>query len=450
MIQAAYTFPSSFLWGTATAGHQVEGGDELSDWYTWEQMPGRILSGHVSGGACEWWDGRWVEDFDRAARAHQNAHRLSVEWSRIEPSLAVWDDSAIDQYRTMIDGARKRGLEPMVTLNHFTLPQWLAERGSWTCEESVLWFERYVRKVVSELKDLVKIWITINEPNVLIYGGYVSNEFPPGLKDIRSVAPVLRNLLRAHSAAYHAIHELDAQAQVGIAHHYRGFMPRNPASIGDRWLVRFKNRNFNELFPQALINGHPHFLIWQDDIPQARGTQDFFGLNYYTTEEVAMDWRNPLNSLKPGGYSQDADLSPSGFLANSPQGFWQALKWAHQYQLPIYVTENGTEDPDDGFRRNYLAQHLHKLWKAVNFNWRIKGYFHWTLVDNFEWERGWTQQWGLWELDEQTQTRKKRPSADFFSEICRTNQLSSEMVLRYAEQVFDDLFPPRGASELLT
>ena len=140
MIQAAYTFPESFLWGTATAGHQVEGGNVLSDWYAWERMPGRILNGHVSGEACEWWNGRWAEDFDRAAATHQNAHRLSIEWSRIEPSLAVWDDSAIEQYRTMVAGARKRGLEPVVTLNHFTLPQWLAERGSWMCEESVPWF----------------------------------------------------------------------------------------------------------------------------------------------------------------------------------------------------------------------------------------------------------------------------------------------------------------------
>ena len=192
MIQATFTFPKGFLWGTATAGHQVEGDNLLSDWYEWERIPGRIINGQVSGRACEWWSGRWAEDFDRAAQTYQNAHRLSVEWCRIEPSLAVWDEAAIDQYRTMIQGAPERGLEPMVTLQHFTLPQWLAERGGWFVEDSIGWFERYTRKIVSALKDLVQLWVTINEPNVLVYGGYVSNEFPPGHKSIRMASDAVR------------------------------------------------------------------------------------------------------------------------------------------------------------------------------------------------------------------------------------------------------------------
>jgi beta-glucosidase len=449
MIQAALTFPKGFLWGSATAGHQVEGDNVLSDWYAWEQHPGHIINGQVSGRACEWWHGRWQEDFDRAAQTHQNAHRMSVEWCRIEPSLAVWDEAALDQYRTMVQGARERGLEPMVTLQHFTLPQWLAERGGWLADDSVGWFERYARKVAEVLRDLVQLWITVNEPNVLVYSGYVSNEFPPGHQNLRIAPAAIRNLIRAHAAAYHAIHEIIPKAQVGVAHHYRGFSPRNANSLPDRWLARFKARSFNDLFPEALTTGRFRFLLWAGEIPEARGTQDFIGLNYYTTEEVVLDWTKPRKAFQPGTYPTNASLSPNGFLADVPQGFWKALEWAHRYDLPIYVTENGSEDDQDEFRRNYLAHHLHQLWRAVNFNWRIKGYFHWSLIDNFEWERGWTQRWGLWELNERTQARKKRPSADFYGEICRTNQLSSDLVQQFAGQVFDDIFPPRGPSELL-
>jgi len=449
LIKASYSFPSTFLWGTATSSHQVEGGNTLNDWYQWEQEPGRILHGHVSGDACEWWRGRWEEDFDRAAKTHQNAHRMSIEWSRVEPSPALWDDQALDQYRQMIQGALERGMTPMVTLYHFTLPQWVSERGGWLADESAAWFERYVRKVVGAFKDLVKLWITINEPNVLVYGGYMSHEFPPGLKDLRAAPIAILNLVRAHAAAYHAIHEIDPTAQVGIAHHFRGFQCPEQVNRLDRMAARFKHRNFNLLFPRAVLDGRIRFLAWRSQVSQARGTQDFLGLNYYTTEEVKFDLLHITALLAPGDFPEQAQVSPGGFIADIPRGFWEALTWAHSFKMPIYITENGVEDPDDGFRTRYLAHHLHQVWRAVNFNWRIKGYFHWSLVDNFEWERGWTQRFGLWSLDEDTQARRKRPSADFYAEVCRSGQLSSELVDQYASEVFDDLFPPRGSSELL-
>jgi beta-glucosidase len=449
VIKARYGFPAGFLWGTATSSHQVEGGNTSNDWYAWEQEPNHILHGHVSGEACGWWRGLWREDFDRAAKTHQNAHRLSIEWSRIEPSQATWDDDALDHYRQMILGAIERSLTPIVTLNHFTLPIWIAEQGGWLSQECPIWFERYVRRVVGVLKDLVKIWVTINEPNVLVYGGYLSHEFPPGLKDLRATPKALTNLVKAHAAAYHAIHELDPAAEVGVAHHFRGFQPRAHGNAVDRAVSRFRNHNFNDLFPHAFRDGRIQFLAYRAFIPQARNTQDFFGLNYYTTEDVSFNLLNPGGILELGGFPEDARVSPGGFIADVPRGFFDALRWANAFGLPIYVTENGVEDAGDGFRAGYLAHHLQQLWKCVNLNWRIKGYFHWTLVDNFEWERGWTQRFGLWSLDEKTQVRRKRPSADFYAEICRTGMLSSENVYEYVPEVFDDIFPPRGPSELL-
>lgn len=442
MIQATLHFPKGFLWGTATSSHQVEGQNMANDWWAWEHEPDRILHAHRSGEACQWWGGRWQEDLDRAVETHQNAHRLSIEWSRIEPHPAFWDEAALDGYRAILEGMRARGLTPMVTLHHFTNPLWLAEQGGWTNPKVVAWFERYTRKVVGALQDLVEFWVTINEPNVYIYSGYVEGTFPPGVKDLRQAWEAARNLLRAHTAAYHAIHELSAAAQVGLAHHYRGFAPQRERNPLDRALARFRHGTFNELFPRALRDGRLRFLRWRERVPEARGTQDFFGLNYYTREQVGLDPWRPGDILRPGGYPEGADVSPTGFIANEPGGFWEALRWAHRHGLPIYITENGVEDPEDQIRSRYLACHLRELWKAANYNWKIRGYFHWSLVDNFEWERGWTQRFGLWALERESQRRIKRPAAELYEEVCRLNGLSSESVSRFAPEVLEALFPP--------
>jgi beta-glucosidase len=413
-----------------------------------EQRLLRIKSKGITGVACDWWGGRWREDFDRAAAGGQNAHRLSIEWSRVEPAQALWDDGALDHYRRMIQGALDRGLRPMVTLHHFTNPRWIAERGGWLCPEIVMLFERYVRKVVGTLEDLVDLWITINEPNVLSYASYLQGGWPPGEKSIKLVSKVNRNLVKAHAAAYYAIHEIRADCRVGLAHHYRGFRPANPGNILHRWIARFKHAAFNDVFPHACQEGKIGFLFWKERVEEARQTQDFFRLNYYTVERSSFDPLRPSSAFAPGEYPADADISPNGFIANEPSGLWDALRWALTYRLPIFITENGVEDEEDNFRARYLAAHIHKLWRAVNFNWPILGYFHWSLIDKFEWERGWSQRFGLWGLNPETQKRTKRPSADFYTEICKNNGLSTEMVETYAPQIMDELFPPRGPAEL--
>lgn len=441
MPTATYHFPRGFLWGTATAAYQVEGNNTNSNWWAWEQEPGCIVQGHKAGLACDWWGGRWREDLDRAAEGNQNAHRFSVEWSRIQPSPDRWDEEALDRYLEMLRGMRERGLQPLVTLHHFSDPLWLAEKGGWEDEACVGYFEKFVRKVVETLKDYVTYWCTINEPNVLAVFGYVLGAFPPGKKDIRTGIRVLINQVRAHAAAYHAIHALQPTARVGIALNYRSFQPARKKSLLDRWAANTQFNLFNALFPRALVSGKVKTIFGSALIPQAKGSQDYFGLNYYTRDLVA------FNLTKPGGlfarrfFRQDARLSATGFLANEPEGMFEALKWAKQFNIPILVTENGVEDADDTLRPTYLAEHLCQVWRAVNFNYPVKGYFHWSLVDNFEWERGWTQRFGLWELNPETQVRRKRPSADFYAEICRENGLASDMVARYAPEVLNQLFP---------
>src|SRR5512136_2724402 len=180
MAQAVFHFPREFLWGTATAAHQVEGNNTNNNWYAWEQQPGRILEGHKSGLACDWWGGRWREDFDRAAEGSQNAHRFSVEWSRIQPSPDKWDEDALERYREMVRGLIERNMTPMVTLHHFSDPLWLEEKGGWDSPDVAAYFEKFVRKTVEALKEYNTLWCTINEPNVYAATGYASKEFPPG------------------------------------------------------------------------------------------------------------------------------------------------------------------------------------------------------------------------------------------------------------------------------
>jgi beta-glucosidase len=449
MIEATHYFPKAFLWGTSTSAHQVEGGNTMNDWWEWEQQPGTIVKGHTSATACDWWGGRWKEDLDRAADSGQNAHRLSVEWSRIAPEAERWDDDALDYYRELTQGVLERDMKPLITLHHFTNPLWIAGIGGWENPETVTHFESFVRRVVSALKDDVRLWITINEPNVYVYSAYLAGVFPPGKKDLGKALLVSQHLIEAHAAAYHAIHEIQSNSLVGMAHYYRGMRPSNPRNPLDRLVTRIRSSTFNENFPRAAQDGLLRMFGRRIRIPQAARTQDFFGLDYYTSEQVRFDLTNPRELFGQGFFPEDADLSGTGFIANDPEGMWGALKFAHSFGLPIIVAENGVEDGSDRMRPRYLAQHLRKVWSAVNFNWPVLGYFHWTLVDNFEWERGWTQRFGLWGLDEGTQERHKRASAEFYSEICKLNGFSSQMVAKYAPETFDEMFPRRIPAELV-
>jgi beta-glucosidase len=251
-------------------------------------------------------------------------------------------------------------------------------------------------------------------------------------------------MIRAHAMAYHAIHEVQPEAQVGLAHNYRGMQAAHRWHLLERASAAFRSTIFNDRIAQAVHDGRLRFPLPRETLAQAARTQDFIGLNYYTTENVTFDLRASSELLGRSGYPAGSDVSPSGFVANRPEGFWQALRWARRFRLPIVISENGIDDSTDRVRPRYLASHLRQLWRAVNFNWNVRGYLHWTLVDNFEWERGWSQRFGLWALDPVTQARTRRPSADLYAKICKSNGLSSEMVAEHAPEVLDELFPRSG------
>ena len=441
MPQATYHFPRGFLWGTATASYQVEGNNTNSQWWRFEE------EGHTdgrSGLACDWWGGgRWREDFDRASESGQNAHRFSVEWSRIQPEPDRWDEDALDRYRSMLRGLKERGMTPMVTLHHFSDPLWLYERCGWENEDVVPLFEKFVRKTVEALKEYCTLWCTVNEPNVYAILGYVTGEYPACNRGAVMGMKVMANLLRGHAVAYRTIHEIQPEARVGYAWQHRPMQARTAWSPLDQLMRKIRYNSLNLAFPTGVATGVMKTPIGNFRVPEAKGAQDYFGLNYYTAETVWFDIRNGRELFTRAGYPKDADLSETGFLANIPEGFFQSIKWAVKLfpNTPIIITENGVEDAADSMRPRYLAQHIHQMWKGVNFNWPVKAYFHWSLVDNFEWERAWTQRFGLWALDVETQKRTKRPSADLYTEICKENGLSSEMVEKYCPEVFDKLFP---------
>ncbi len=440
MPKGTYIFPEGFLWGTATAAHQVEGRNQNNTWYAWEQEEGRIIDGHKSELACDWWGGRWREDFDRAQAGDQNAHRLSIAWSRIQPEPDRWDEDALDHYREMLIGLRSRKMTPMVTLHHFSEPLWLAEMGGWENEAVIDAFEAFTRKAVEALMPYCNLWVTINEPNVFMLGAYIEGLFPPGKKDLNAALQVMQHMIRAHARAYKLIHELQPDGRVGSSINYRGFKPASWLPW-DRLAAKALHTLFNDLFPRTLKDGVFNTIRKKTSIPEAIGTQDFVGVNYYSTDMVRFSPFAAKDMYTRRFYPEDAVLSESDFIANIPEGMIEAVKWAGSFGLPIIISENGVDDSKDSLRPGYLLEHLHALWKIMNANLRVEGYFHWTLVDNFEWERGWTQRFGLWGLDLETQARIRRPSVDMYAEICRTNGIASETVEKYAPELMNTLFP---------
>jgi beta-glucosidase len=318
----------------------------------------------------------------------------------------------------------------------------VAERNAWETGEAVALFERYARKVVSALRDDVSLWCTINEPNVYMYSGWVAGVFPPGKKNLALALRVAQNLLRAHAAAYGAIHAEQPEALVGVPVHFRPIEPARPNAPLDRWAAQTQFHLFSTLFPDAIRTGAMRRVFGPAArIPEAKGTLDFLGLNYYTADVTRFDLTNPAELFGRRSFPPQAELDELAWFACYPPGFFSSLHWARQFGLPVYVTENGIGDAADRLRPRYLITHVRQLWRAVNFNWDVRGYFHWSLVDNFEWERGWTHRFGLYAMDPQTLERTPRRSAQLYAEICKTRSLSSDMVARYAPELLEEMFP---------
>jgi beta-glucosidase len=450
-IKVLHQFPRKFLWGCATAAHQVEG-QNVNDWWRWEKTPGHIYQNQPVDRACDWWAGRYIEDFDRAAEMHNNAQRISVEWSRIEPEPGVWDESALARYRDMVKALRDRGMTVMITLHHFTNPLWIADHDGWLWDEVPSYFVRYVRKVVETLGDLCSLWCTINEPTVYAVQGYSLGTWPPGLKSRTALRKVVVNLLRGHAAAYHAIKDVQPDSQVGYAIHYVGIHPAFPSLIHGT-AARLVDQAFNQLFVTAIKDGIARIPGGSPiPVPQVKGTLDWIGLQYYQHFYVGFTPFSPGSFFIRQRKPKNMPVGPGTWGGLAPEKIFNYLRWLSiTLQKPIYVTESGVPDPDDTIRPGYLIQTVRAMWRAVNFNFPVRGFFFWSLVDNFEWSEGYDPRFnfGLYKVNFETQERTQRQSARLYKEICTQNGLSSGAVQRYAPELFDQLFPgSEGKSEV--
>lgn len=416
--------PDDLLLGCATAAHQVEGG-LWNDWMRMERdQPERIKDGSSAAVAVDHF-GRYAEDIEELASLHQNAYRFSVEWARVEPEEGRFDESALRHYASVVRACREHGIEPVVTLQHFTLPVWLADRGGVTATDAPRLFARYAAACAEAFGKEVLWWITLNEPNVLSVFAYSNGEWPPYASSTLRAFAASRGLLRMHAAGYRALHDVASahgrRALVSIAHHERRLLPAS-GSLADRLCAPLPDFTFNRWFLRSAESGRvlpPVGLC--DRVPGLEGSLDYIGLNWYCDEQVRFDL-SAVSTLfaQPIPVRDDEPHTTFGWRIE-PDGLRRAITglW-REFGLPVMVTENGVADADDELRPAYIRDHLRALAQAVDEGVDVRGYLHWTSWDNFEWLEGYSQRFGLIAVDRETLERRPKPSAALYAEICRT------------------------------
>jgi beta-glucosidase len=436
--QAALTFPGHFRFGTASSATQVEGGCPNTDWAEFARTSGRIAGNASPITACDSWN-RFQEDLALQRSMNLNAYRLSIEWARIEPEPGKYDGKAIERYREMLGELVDAGIDPMVTLHHFSIPLWARDAGGFLHKEFPDRLAAFARRVVPALADLARFWITINEPSGLAALSHLMGYWPPQEKSLVSAVRAHHNLLKSHVLLYRAIHEeagkLGKDAMVGVAHHVRRMEPLNKNSFCDRVAARLICATLNDSFAHALCTGTLYGfgdrisrLLDGFRIADAKGTQDFFGLNYYGRDDIQFRWHPVFfrRFVAPGAEVTDLDwpVCPEDMLL-------VMREWWSRSGLPIYITENGLSDSTDVQRPSFLVRHLAAVSQALSEGIDVRGYYHWTLMDNFEWMFGYGSRFGLAHVEFQTQERTLRPSGRLYGEIARRGEISAEQWERF-------------------
>lgn len=424
MIDRDLSFPPDFTWGTATAAHQVEGENRHNDWWAHEHAPWTNAA-EPSGLACGHYL-RFVEDFRLLRELGQPAHRLSIEWSRIEPAEGEVVASEIEHYRLVLSTLRDLGIEPWVTLHHFTVPLWFARRGGFSQEANLDCFCRFVELAAHEYGDLVSHWCTINEPTIYAEMGYRFGYFPPRLQDDLVAARVLGNLFRAHARASETLRAHAARRpEIGITLAMQANEPYRRDSEEDCVLAARREEETSGVSCRALATGV--FAYPEQDpveIPGLRESSTFVGVQYYSR----MRWDATTGLFAPP--EPGRELSQMGWEIY-PEGFAPVLRRAAGTGLPLYVTENGVAHDDDRVRVEYIADHLAEVDRVRREGIDVRGYFYWSAMDNFEWNFGYRPKFGLIEVDRRTLERRPRPSARFFAEIIRSSSVTPELVRRF-------------------
>lgn len=466
------TFPSGFFWGTATAGFQVDMGcptwsdddcvDDASDWYDWVTDEGIIASTglHVSGDPISMGPGMWEtleSDADLMVADHMTAYRMSIEWSRLFPDgaaeaattvdelMAYANTDAVNRYHEMFAALRSRGIEPMVTLNHYVLPRWVHDgvachNDRQTCTADG-WVNRdrivplialYSGYVGREFGGDVDHWYTLNEPYATTLSGYLmpgeDRSSPPGLAlDVERTVAVMLNQIDGHAAMYDAVKVEDTvdangdgdPALVGIVMNFVAIDPANPESAFDVRAAEHMDYLYHRLYLDAITLG-----AWDQDLdgvaettrPELAGRLDVLGINYYNQVLVT----GLTASLIPD--IPLFDILPEFSWDPYPEGLGRAVRKGAEWGVPIVVTENGTPYvAEQGIQ--VLDGHLEALHGAIEDGVDVRGYLYWSFIDNYEWNHGFDLRFGLYELDEETKARTPRPVLERYRSIARENAL---------------------------
>ena len=405
-----YKFPKDFLWGASTSSHQVEG-NTYNQWTIWEKenadklakqggikLPSMLSASpvenpytkdpnnYISGRAVDHYR-LYEQDFDIIKKLNLNAYRFSIEWSRIEPEPGKWDQKEIVHYQQYISGLKERNIEPVLTIWHWTLPVWFTAMGGFEKKENIKYFERYASKIVEEFN--VKYIIILNEPNSYTFFSYQFGIWPPEVKSSLMTIKVYYHFALAHKAVYKIIKQNKSDALVGIAANIFDAKPTSPHNPINAIEISLGNYINNWWF-----------------LNRVKNQLDFIGLNYYFTNYN--DWK--LQSKNP-----ESPVNDMGWYMD-PGNIYTVLKdLDSRYRKPIIITENGLADTNDKYRKWWIKETIDSMNQAIKEGVDLRGYLHWSLLDNFEWDHGWWPKFGLVAVDLKTMKRSIRPSAEWFA-----------------------------------
>ncbi len=440
-------FPANFLWGAATSAYQIEGspladGAGPSIWHQFSHTPGLVANGDTGDVACDhYW--RYSDDIALMKELGLAAYRFSISWSRILPAgRGAVNDRGVGFYDRLVDGLLAAGITPTPTLFHWDLPAGLEELGGWLNPDIADWFTEYATVMFRALGDRVPMWATLNEPHVVTDGGYLHGALAPGHRSLFEPAVAAHNLLRAHAAAVKAF-RTERNERIGIVVNLE---PKHPSSgDADAEAARHADAYMNRQFLDPIFRGeYPRELeevfgeAWPAHPPHEldfiREPIDFLGVNYYTRSVVKHDPRAwPVRASR---VKQRRKAHTSTAWEIYPQGLTETLLWVRDRygEIPLYITENGAALPepdtvdgpvlDDRRRQAFLRSHLRAARDAIAQGVNLRGYFVWSLLDNFEWSHGYSKRFGIVHVDFATQRRTPKASAHLYSEIIRSNGAS--------------------------
>jgi beta-glucosidase len=421
------SFPDKFLWGAATSAYQIEGGLYNNNWYLWERTPQRFGVPRIARDEkCGLAANHYVlykEDVKLMAEFGLNAYRFSIEWSRIEPREGEFDQKAIEHYRDLIRRLKAARIEPMITLHHFTDPIWFVDLGGWEKEQNLAYWMRYARRMFKEFQNDVTYWSTFNEFNLVPVSGWLEGGFPPGKTDFRLFATVSKHMLMGHVQTYLEFKKLSRtkKHQVGAILAILEARPYNRWFILDWLAAYYEERVWMQAMIDFFATGRYSIkLPFRDSFEYADTdgirAMDFFGINYYTRTAVVFNLFSPTlyHRIQLPGFPK-TDMG----WAVYPEGLYFAVKRYAAIGVPIIITESGLADANDTIRATFIQQHLYVLSQILKEGYDVRGFYYWSLLDNFEWLEGFDKRFGLFEVDYKTFKRTLREGSKEYQKVIR-------------------------------